>query len=130
MNDPAAFLKLFATVADMALADMERAAPRREKRQIAQWRRVFREHSQPRPEPTAPTRPNGPGYERLAACCEAATIIAAEAGIQPDQVLQDVPRAYKKAARRAHPDAGGSAERFQRLNQARDILKEAGLSPL
>jgi hypothetical protein len=37
---------------------------------------------------------------------------------QPDQVA----RAYRAAAARLHPDAGGDAELFRRLTEARDLL--------
>ncbi len=37
-------------------------------------------------------------------------------------------RAYRAAARRAHPDAGGDRDLFERLTAARDLLEEAARS--
>jgi curved DNA-binding protein CbpA len=34
----------------------------------------------------------------------------------------EIHRAYKRAAKRAHPDAGGSAREFLELSAARDVL--------
>ena len=34
----------------------------------------------------------------------------------------EIHRAYKRAAKRAHPDAGGNAREFQELSAARDAL--------
>ena len=34
----------------------------------------------------------------------------------------EIHRAYKHVAKRAHPDAGGSAREFQELSAARDAL--------
>ena len=37
----------------------------------------------------------------------------------------EIHRAYKRVAKRAHPDAGGSARQFQELSAARDALMKA-----
>lgn len=37
-----------------------------------------------------------------------------------------VRRAYKAAAKKAHPDRGGSAEKFTAIVKARDVLSDAG----
>jgi len=37
----------------------------------------------------------------------------------------EIHRAYKRAAKTAHPDGGGSAQRFQELSAARDALIKA-----
>jgi curved DNA-binding protein CbpA len=38
----------------------------------------------------------------------------------------DVKRAYRAAAKRAHPDHGGSKEKFAAIVKARDVLSDAG----
>ena len=38
------------------------------------------------------------------------------------QSEQDLKRAFKAAALKAHPDKGGSAELFQRVKDAHDVL--------
>jgi hypothetical protein len=45
-------------------------------------------------------------------------------GLPPDRRLSnaEIHRAYKRAAKTAHPDAGGSAEQFLELSAARDAL--------
>jgi hypothetical protein len=47
-------------------------------------------------------------------------------GLPLDGALEpsDVNAAFRRMAKRAHPDAGGSSERFHRLTEARDILLE------
>lgn len=45
-------------------------------------------------------------------------------GVDKDASEQDVRRAYRKAAKRAHPDAGGSAEEFQSVALAHRILSD------
>jgi hypothetical protein len=42
-------------------------------------------------------------------------------GIAPPYSVDDVKRAYKRRARTAHPDAGGSHIEFIRLQEARDV---------
>jgi curved DNA-binding protein CbpA len=37
----------------------------------------------------------------------------------------EIHRAYKRVAKRAHPDAGGSAREFLELSAARDALMKA-----
>lgn len=54
---------------------------------------------------------------------EAVTLIADLAGVSP--VVGDpdsIQRAYRMAARKAHPDTGGDAGTFARLQAARDLL--------
>lgn len=43
-------------------------------------------------------------------------------GFDPDEEItaEGVQSAYRRAAREAHPDRGGSKEQMQRLNRARD----------
>lgn len=43
-------------------------------------------------------------------------------GVPKDATAADVRRAYRRAARSAHPDRGGSTEKFQQIVLARDIL--------
>ena len=41
----------------------------------------------------------------------------------PDYVdPEDIDRAYRQAAKKLHPDAGGSTADFQRLQEARQLL--------
>ena len=62
--------------------------------------------------------------------------MAGRPGNEVDRRLLDLPAegvltarlikaAYKQAARKSHPDVGGSAERMIQLNQARDRLLQA-----
>lgn len=43
-------------------------------------------------------------------------------GLPRDCCDADVVRAYRRAAKRAHPDHGGSSEKFQEIKLARDVL--------
>lgn len=43
-------------------------------------------------------------------------------GLQPGSTNNEVESAFKKAARRYHPDVGGDATRFRALVDARDLL--------
>jgi hypothetical protein len=45
-------------------------------------------------------------------------------GLPPEQQLSDpeIQQSYKRAAKRLHPDAGGSAREFMELSAARDAL--------
>lgn len=45
-------------------------------------------------------------------------------GIERDADEQTVKTAYRKAAKSAHPDSGGDAEQFARLQAAFDLLKD------
>lgn len=45
-------------------------------------------------------------------------------GVAPDASLDDIKRAYRRAARHAHPDRGGNHERMQALNQAKEVLTD------
>lgn len=45
-------------------------------------------------------------------------------GVAQDASLDDIKRAYRRAARHAHPDRGGSHERMQSLNKAKDVLTD------
>lgn len=45
-------------------------------------------------------------------------------GVAPDARVDDIKRAYRRAARHAHPDRGGSHERMQALNEAKDVLTD------
>lgn len=47
-----------------------------------------------------------------------------ELGITPDATAEQINRAYRRAAKDAHPDAGGDAERFARLGKAVAILRD------
>lgn len=43
-------------------------------------------------------------------------------GVPIDATQADIHKAYKRKAKKAHPDAGGTAEAFQKLAQAYEIL--------
>lgn len=43
-------------------------------------------------------------------------------GVRPGAPADEVHAAFRRAARRAHPDAGGDAESFRRLTEAYDAL--------
>lgn len=45
-------------------------------------------------------------------------------GVEPAADTPAIKRAYRKAAKRAHPDAGGSAEAFGDLNRALQVLSD------
>ena len=49
-------------------------------------------------------------------------IIARESGLSPEEVAADTKRAVRMAARSAHPDAGGSHDRFVAVQQAAKAL--------
>jgi curved DNA-binding protein CbpA len=45
-------------------------------------------------------------------------------GVLPDATLQQIHRAYRLAAKRAHPDVGGSREDWARILEAYETLKD------
>src|SRR5262249_40352594 len=49
----------------------------------------------------------------------------AELGVPRDAATGDGRKAYRRKAKAAHPDAGGSIERFERLKLAHDVLVNA-----
>ena len=72
--------------------------------------------------------PPGDADER-AAMDDAAPPTAAEVraaaellNVDPDASPEDLKKAYKKAALRAHPDKGGTKEQFQAVADAYDVL--------
>lgn len=46
-------------------------------------------------------------------------------GVPPDASPEEVDRAFRRLARRLHPDRGGDAARFRELTQARVVLRGA-----
>jgi hypothetical protein len=46
-------------------------------------------------------------------------------GVRSDASRQEIDRAYRNAARRCHPDGGGSEEEMKSLNEARDVLTDS-----
>jgi len=64
----------------------------------------------PKAKPRSAPRP-------MSSCAHALLLL----GISPPYSETDVTRAYKRLARIAHPDAGGSHEEFIRLKNARDV---------
>lgn len=53
-----------------------------------------------------------------ASCAAARTLL----GLKPDFTRAALNRAYKKAMKSAHPDAGGSTRKAQAVNAARELL--------
>jgi hypothetical protein len=55
---------------------------------------------------------------------EARRVLADAAGLQPADLstTDAINRAYKAAARKTHPDAGGNADVFRLIGAARDVL--------
>ena len=47
-------------------------------------------------------------------------------GVEPTATLDEIKRAYRRAAKHAHPDQGGNTERMQALNAAKEVLFDAG----
>ena len=46
-------------------------------------------------------------------------------GVERDAKSDDIRRAYRRAAKRAHPDAGGTVESFALVRTAADVLSDA-----
>lgn len=44
-------------------------------------------------------------------------------GVKPDATAEEIDAAYREKAKKAHPDAGGSAQAMQELNDARAVMK-------
>ena len=76
------------------------------KRDRAQWRREHRFH-EAREQPAAGSRLLEP-HDVL--------------GVRADATDQEITAAYRAAARRVHPDAGGSHEAMAAVNAARDSM--------
>lgn len=53
---------------------------------------------------------------------DALQFLADVAGNVDDVYLPDLPHVYRDAARKAHPDAGGSNELMSKVNRARDFI--------
>ena len=45
-------------------------------------------------------------------------------GVAKDASTDDIKRAFRKAARKHHPDAGGNEETFKRVNEAYEVLSD------
>ncbi len=46
-------------------------------------------------------------------------------GVAKDATVDDIKKAYRKAALQHHPDQGGDAEKFKEVNEAYQILSDA-----
>lgn len=46
-------------------------------------------------------------------------------GVKRDATEAEIKAAYKKAAKAAHPDTGGSDEKMKAVNEAWEVLKDA-----
>lgn len=47
-----------------------------------------------------------------------------ELGVRRDATAEEIDRAYRNAARKRHPDGGGSEEEMKSLNEAHDVLSD------
>jgi hypothetical protein len=47
-------------------------------------------------------------------------------GVDRTASTEEIQKAYRAAAKRSHPDHGGSVEAMQQVNEARDILADPG----
>jgi hypothetical protein len=45
-------------------------------------------------------------------------------GVGPDATVEEIKQAYRRLARQHHPDAGGDAEQFHRIQQAYEVLQQ------
>ena len=61
-------------------------------------------------------------FDAWQSLCEVAGVVAGQ-DAPTDQEL--IKRVYREAARKSHPDAGGSADAMTRVNQAREVLEAA-----
>ena len=46
-------------------------------------------------------------------------------GVKKDASEDDIKRAFRRLARKHHPDAGGSEEKFKEINEAYEVLSDA-----
>ena len=56
---------------------------------------------------------------------QAAEFLAHWSGLARSEVVMSPSAAWRRAARKAHPDAGGDADTFARLTRARELLERA-----
>lgn len=73
--------------------------------------------------------PPPPPAKRVLSRGEAAIMLAALSGVPKEFILADneaIEKAYRTAAKRAHPDAGGSDAAFQDLQEIMRILRAPG----
>ena len=49
----------------------------------------------------------------------------AELGVSENATLEDIKKAYRIKAQKTHPDRGGNAEDFKKVNEAYEILKDS-----
>ncbi|MFA7604519.1 MAG: DnaJ domain-containing protein [Novosphingobium sp.] len=45
-------------------------------------------------------------------------------GVAPDASARDINAAYRRQAKKHHPDAGGDADQFARINRAAVVLRD------
>ena len=45
-------------------------------------------------------------------------------GVKKDATADEIKKAFRKAARKHHPDAGGSEEKFKEVNEAYEVLSD------
>jgi hypothetical protein len=115
-----------ATSPEEALAEAERISGRHltliEPHWASAWNRVLRGE---KPTPPAPGRTRVKSPRAREEHAESAWSVL---GLSPNAKLAEVKRAYRQQALATHPDQGGDAERFQRVQRAYEKLL-ARLSP-
>ena len=102
---------------DEALAQAQRLSGRHlsviEDHWALAWKRVLRGESSPTPPSEKP---------RLVRSAPAPVSAWAQLGLAPGATLSELKRAYKRRALETHPDQGGEAEQFQRVQRAYEKL--------
>ncbi len=76
------------------------------------WKRVLRGEQSPQPPAEKPIRPRAPAPMSAWALL----------GLAPGATLGELKRAYRQRALETHPDQGGEAEQFQRVQRAYEKL--------
>ncbi len=51
-------------------------------------------------------------------------------GVGPNAGADEIRRAFRSVSKSAHPDHGGTAERFAEVHDAYDLLREEGADPV
>ncbi len=79
-----------------------------------QWREQSRARSEPEPEPAPEPEPEAPPEEAE----------PDEPELDAEEILDAVEQAFRKLAKKHHPDQGGDPEAFKRIVAARDAARE------
>ena len=62
----------------------------------------------------------------MEADCPSPTILYQVIGVSRDADAKTIKRAYRQAAKKAHPDKGGSEAKMAALNEAWEVLSKPG----